>query len=389
MVGQRRALLDYLKRKDLARYKSLIETLVCAANAARARARRRSRLRPRVRIRRLRARTRVTGTLSVGGEALSPLTCRPGRAAHAFVEVVSPKGILRFEDRALFWTADVNAVGAAPSSRGGKLDRSWGGGSRPDGSSYWRGILVFECTLGPTVVRGDLDLDCGNITAEERQQLDGQRENMRRRAAQGARLGLLIRSATSGPGERADRREEATDRGDAHRLATDRAVPHQVEHVEPELVEQEVREAADRRETRNRVQLVGEPRIIGSANAAITKATPVRSSCQASNSENPGTRGRKQPTRPRRPNRAKPRFMEGPDGSLGQGVARARRKPATTRKPFDFWANSRVGFHRGCAISPRSQLETSRSVACVREIALVDRSVERLASIPSWGEPLD
>jgi len=27
MVGQRRALLDYLKRKDLARYKTLIETL--------------------------------------------------------------------------------------------------------------------------------------------------------------------------------------------------------------------------------------------------------------------------------------------------------------------------------------------------------------------------
>lgn len=27
MVGQRRALLDYLKRKDLARYKKLIETL--------------------------------------------------------------------------------------------------------------------------------------------------------------------------------------------------------------------------------------------------------------------------------------------------------------------------------------------------------------------------
>ncbi len=121
----------------------------------------------------------VTGTLSVGGEALSPLTCRPGRAAHAFVEVVSPKGILRFEDRALFWTADVNAVGAGTQLACGKLDRSWGGGSRPDGSSYWRGILVFECTLGPTVVRGDLDLDCGNITAEERQQLDGQRENMR------------------------------------------------------------------------------------------------------------------------------------------------------------------------------------------------------------------
>ena len=121
----------------------------------------------------------VTGTLSVGGEGLSPLACRPGRAAHAFVDVVSPKGILRFADRALFWTADVHAIGAGTELACTKLDRSWGGGSRPDGSSYWRGILVFECTLGATVVRGDLDLDCGNITAEERQQLDGQRENMR------------------------------------------------------------------------------------------------------------------------------------------------------------------------------------------------------------------
>ena len=121
----------------------------------------------------------VTGTLSVGGEALSPLTCRPGRAAHTFVEVVSPRGILRFEDRELSWATDVNAVGAGTKLACTKLDRSWGGGSRPDGSVYWRGILVFECTLGTTAVRGDLDLDCGNITPEERQQLDGQRDTMR------------------------------------------------------------------------------------------------------------------------------------------------------------------------------------------------------------------
>jgi len=121
----------------------------------------------------------VTGTLSVGGEALSPLTCRPGRAAHTFVEVVSPKGILRFEDRELYWAADVHAVGAGAKLGCTKLDRSWGGGSRPDGSVYWRGILAFECALGPTAVRGDLDLDCGNITPEEREQLDGQRDHMR------------------------------------------------------------------------------------------------------------------------------------------------------------------------------------------------------------------
>jgi len=124
----------------------------------------------------------VTGTLVVGGESLAPLSCRPGRAAHTFVDVVSPKGVLRFEDRQLFWTGDANAVGAGGVLTCTTLDRSWGGGSRPDGSVYWRGILVFECTNAepPSIlIKGDLDLDCGNITADERQQLDGQRENMR------------------------------------------------------------------------------------------------------------------------------------------------------------------------------------------------------------------
>ncbi|MBA3456612.1 MAG: hypothetical protein H0T42_26215 [Deltaproteobacteria bacterium] len=121
----------------------------------------------------------ITGSLTVGGEAMSPLACRPGRAVHTFVEIVSPRGILRFEDRELSWSRDVNAQGAGEKLACTRLDRSWGGGSRADGTSYWRGTLSFECTLGPTPVVGDLVLDCGNITPEERQQLDGQRDELR------------------------------------------------------------------------------------------------------------------------------------------------------------------------------------------------------------------
>jgi hypothetical protein len=133
----------------------------------------------------------VTGTLTVDGVAQSPLTCRPGRAAHTFVEVVSPKGILRFEAPDLTWARDVNAAGAGEKLTCAKLDRSWGGGSRPDGSVYWRGILVFDCTLGSMPVKGDLDLDCGNITPEERAQLDSQRTNLReeQRKARGSGSG--------------------------------------------------------------------------------------------------------------------------------------------------------------------------------------------------------
>ena len=121
----------------------------------------------------------VSGSLVVAGESLSPLACRPGRAAHTFIEVVSPKGKLRFEDRELFWARDAEAVGPGEKLACSRLDRSWGGGSRPDGSSYWRGTLSFDCTLGAVVVTGDLVLDCGKITPEERKQLDGQRIDMR------------------------------------------------------------------------------------------------------------------------------------------------------------------------------------------------------------------
>ena len=121
----------------------------------------------------------VTGSLTVGGEAMSPLACRPGRAVHTFVEVVSPRGVLRFEDRELFWSRDAKVAGRGEKLVCSRLDRSWGGGGRPDGSSYWRGTLSFDCTLAAIVVAGDLVLDCGNITPEERQSLDGQRNDLR------------------------------------------------------------------------------------------------------------------------------------------------------------------------------------------------------------------
>lgn len=121
----------------------------------------------------------VAGSLTVGGEVMSPLACRPGRAVHTFVELVSPRGVLRFEDRELYWARDPGVTVAGEKLACSRLDRSWGGGSRPDGSSYWRGSLSFDCTMGAVVVTGDLILDCGKITAEERQQLDGQRNDLR------------------------------------------------------------------------------------------------------------------------------------------------------------------------------------------------------------------
>jgi hypothetical protein len=114
----------------------------------------------------------ISGTLSFGGKAVTSMTCRPGAAAHIFVDIVTPEGTLRLEDKQL-------SLGGEPLVCD-KLDRSWGGGRRPDHSAYWRGTLVFHCRgeAGSEIV-GDLVLDCGKITPEERRQLDGQRKDLR------------------------------------------------------------------------------------------------------------------------------------------------------------------------------------------------------------------
>ena len=82
---------------------------------------------------------------------------------HVFVEVDTSLGTLRFGEGKLFW--DGNELACA------KLDRSWGGGIRQDGSTYFRGTLVFRCGK----LEGDLALSCGGITAAEAAQLDANR----------------------------------------------------------------------------------------------------------------------------------------------------------------------------------------------------------------------
>ncbi len=118
----------------------------------------------------------VKGTISVDGQLAVLGACKPGHSVRPFVELVTSKGKLRFEDQTLYW----NPVADAPT-RGqrldcSKLDRSWGGGVRlpGDGSSYWRGKLWFVCGA----VTGEIELDCGNITAKERTELDGKREDL-------------------------------------------------------------------------------------------------------------------------------------------------------------------------------------------------------------------
>jgi hypothetical protein len=102
----------------------------------------------------------VTGSLTVEGVAARLERCRPGHAVHVFVEIDSSLGTLRFGEGKLYW--DGNELACA------KLDRSWGGGIRQDGSSYFRGTLAFRCGK----LAGDLKLSCGHVTAQEAAQLD-------------------------------------------------------------------------------------------------------------------------------------------------------------------------------------------------------------------------
>ncbi|MGN6110676.1 MAG: hypothetical protein ACTHU0_36575 [Kofleriaceae bacterium] len=120
----------------------------------------------------------IHGELKIAGQPVAIAACRPGRGTTTFVELVTASGKLRFEDRQLFWTAD-----RASASRGDplactRLERSWGGGSRLDGTAYFRGRLVFACTGAPGAIEGDVSVDCGGITPDERRGLDANRQQM-------------------------------------------------------------------------------------------------------------------------------------------------------------------------------------------------------------------
>jgi hypothetical protein len=126
----------------------------------------------------------IAGTIVEGGVAVTPTACRVVRETVLVVEAVTPRGTLRFSNAQLVWKGSVLACT--------KLDRSWGGGSRTDGTHYWRGMLDFVC--GPVteaseavrpsrardgMITGKLELDCGGITPTERAQLDANREKSR------------------------------------------------------------------------------------------------------------------------------------------------------------------------------------------------------------------
>ncbi len=79
----------------------------------------------------------VTGTLTLEGATVTVTKCRPERGADGvYVVLETPKSALRFEGKKLWWNRDDPegfAPGAALECK--RLDRSWGGGSRLDGTS--------------------------------------------------------------------------------------------------------------------------------------------------------------------------------------------------------------------------------------------------------------
>lgn len=117
------------------------------------------------------ARHDVTGTLSVDGAPAQLLRCRPGHTVNVFVEVDTTLGTLRFGDGKLAWQGSEQACQ--------KLDRSWGGGIRRDGTAYFRGTLAFRCGT----LTGELALDCGQISPEEGAELAKNRAAAKARAA--------------------------------------------------------------------------------------------------------------------------------------------------------------------------------------------------------------
>jgi len=123
----------------------------------------------------------VTGTFTVKGEPVTITKCRPDRGIDGVYVVFETKqGALRFEKRQLYWSSDdPEGFMRGATLDCTKLDRSWGGGTRSDGTAYFRGTLDFDCHDGPNAYVGNLTADCGNITAEERASLDKQRAGLR------------------------------------------------------------------------------------------------------------------------------------------------------------------------------------------------------------------
>ncbi len=126
----------------------------------------------------------MQGTLVIAGETVTVTKCRPDHAFTTYVVLENARGAVRFEDKRMFWSAsDPEGATQGHPLDCTKLERSWGGGVRLDNTAYWRGTLAFDCKDGATQLTGQLTLDCGNITPEERAQLDKQRTDLRQQQA--------------------------------------------------------------------------------------------------------------------------------------------------------------------------------------------------------------
>ncbi|MBX3157368.1 MAG: hypothetical protein KF773_15440 [Deltaproteobacteria bacterium] len=130
---------------------------------------------------------KIAGKLHVNGVAQELVACVPGQTPapdpHTFVAVITRNGAVRFENQALHWSLDTTGKTRGEALTCEKLDRSWGGGEHREtpNTYYWRGKLSFRCRGNAGEITGELELDCGNLTAAEREKLDRQREDLLRR----------------------------------------------------------------------------------------------------------------------------------------------------------------------------------------------------------------
>ena len=125
---------------------------------------------------------KLEGTLTLDGKPLELVKCRPGREGSIYVDLVTAAGALRFvggEATQMYWNPRPDS-----RERGAPIEcsiphRSWGGGTRGDGTTYIRGELAFSCRGAAGALDGKVSVDCGNISPLERRLLDESRERKR------------------------------------------------------------------------------------------------------------------------------------------------------------------------------------------------------------------
>ncbi len=125
---------------------------------------------------------KIEGTLTLGGKPLEVTRCRPGRDGSLYLDLVTAAGALRFvggEATRMYWNPRPDAAERGAAIECSIPHRSWGGGTRADGSSYFRGELAFSCRGPAGAFEGKLSADCGNISPLERNLLDESRRRKR------------------------------------------------------------------------------------------------------------------------------------------------------------------------------------------------------------------